>query len=166
MMGVFAVAGMKVAANVNRLPVVRDPFQIQIGRIATPTTRPGGTVSGSMNGLTGAERRVANDLVGRGNRVEIIPRDPNAIDKTPDFRINGVRTELKTLENANTGTGMKRIQQGFAQNAETVIVDARGTGMTNMQAQEMLNRAAGKFPNGQLPGKVEIWIEGSTIMWP
>ena len=120
-----------------------------------------GTLTGSLDGLTGDERRLVEDLLSQGKNVEIIPRDPNA--KTPDFKVNGVTTELKTLQNPNTNTGMKRIQDGFKQNADTVIVDARNSGLTSSQAREILERASGKYPNGQFPGSVEIWINGGVI---
>src|SRR5690606_5015032 len=45
-----------------------------------------GKITGSLNGLTDAEKRVVNDLTARGKNVEIIPKDPNAKVKTPDFK--------------------------------------------------------------------------------
>lgn len=53
-----------------------------------------------------------------------------------------------------------RIQNGFKQGAETVIIDARNTGLTLGQANTIMERAAGKY-GGTLLGHVEIWtIEG------
>ena len=123
-------------------------------------------IDNTTDAMTKSERQVVDDLVGQGKTVESIPKDPKAIDKSPDFKIDGVKTELKTLENANTNTGMKRIQEGFTQHAETVIIDARDSGLTSSQATEIINRASGKYPNGQLPGKVEIWIDGQVITYP
>jgi len=129
-------------------------------------TKGMGKITGSLNGLTDAEKKVVGDLTASGKNVEIIPKDPNAINKTPDFRVDGVKTELKTLQNPNTNTGMKRIQEGFGQGAETVIIDARGSGLTSSQAKEIINRASGKFENKQLPGKVEIWTDEGNMTYP
>jgi hypothetical protein len=73
---------------------------------------------------------------------------------------------VKTLENPNTNTGMRRIKEGFAQNAETVIIDARDSGLTALQAQEIINRAKGTYPDKALSGKVEIWIDGQVVTYP
>ena len=123
-------------------------------------------IDNTTDSMTKGERLIADDLVLQGKTVERIPKDPKAIDKSPDFKVDGVKTELKTLENANTNTGMKRIQEGFAQHAETVVIDARGSRLTTLQATEIINRARGKYLNGRLPGKVEIWIDGQVITYP
>ena len=125
-----------------------------------------GDVTGSLDGLIPAERKMIDDLTKQGKNVETIPRSNVPGGKTPDFNVNNVKTELKTMQNPNTNTGMKRIQEGFGQGAETVIIDARGSGLTRTQASEIINRAKGKYLNGLLPGKVEIWIDGQIITYP
>jgi hypothetical protein len=122
-----------------------------------------GILKGSVDGLTVAERKVVGELVSQGKTVEIIPKTTQA--KTSDFFVDAVKTELKTLQNPNTGTGMKRIQEGFGQGAEKVIIDARESGLTSSQAQEIINRALGKYPGGQLPGHVEIWTGEGIITY-
>ncbi|MGX7417382.1 CdiA C-terminal domain-containing protein [Carnobacterium gallinarum] len=120
-----------------------------------------GKVIGQLGKLTDDEVKAVNKLVGEGKTVEIIPVDPNSIIKTPDFKIDSVLTELKTLSNPNTNTGMKRIQEAFKQNTNNVIINGIDAGLTKEQAKEILSRAAGKFSNGKFPGKVEIWtVEG------
>ena len=123
-----------------------------------------GKLVGSLDGLTSAERTVVNDLLTQGKKVEIIPTSTVTSAKTPDFLVEGIKTELKTLQNPNTNTGMKRIQEAFKQGAETVIIDARESGMGSSQAQEIINRAAGKYTNGQFPGRVEIWTKEGIII--
>ncbi|USG64978.1 hypothetical protein NDK47_23095 [Brevibacillus ruminantium] len=125
-----------------------------------------GKITGSLNGLTDAEKKVVNDLTARGKNVEIIPKDPNSKVKTPDFKVDGVKTELKTLENPNVNTGITRIQKGLKQGAETVIIDARDAGLTVDQAKQIINRASGTYPNRTIPGKVEIWTNEGTITYP
>lgn len=61
-----------------------------------------GTLTGKLEGLTAAEKTMVNDLLNAGNDVEIIPRSNISGQKTPDFLVNGVKTELKTIDIANT----------------------------------------------------------------
>ena len=61
-----------------------------------------GTLTGKLEGLTAAEKTMVNDLLNAGNDVEIIPRSNISGQKTHDFLVNGVKTELKTIDIANT----------------------------------------------------------------
>ncbi|MCL2874264.1 MAG: hypothetical protein FWE29_04950 [Defluviitaleaceae bacterium] len=116
---------------------------------------------------TPGEWRVINDLVKKGKTIEMIPRSTTSGEGTPDMKVNGVRTEIKTLENANTNTGMKRAKYGFnKQGAAVVIVDARGSGLSKLQARELINRLKGQYTNGRLPGRIEVWIDGGIIRYP
>jgi len=120
-----------------------------------------GRLTGNLNSATAAERKVINDLLARGKNVEVVARSTG---KTFDFRINGISTELKTLQNANVNTGITRIKQGFAQNnPSAVIIDARGTGLTISQAKEMIQRAAGTYLNKILPGHVQVWTDSGIV---
>jgi hypothetical protein len=173
--GAFALAG-RVASGIRRSAAARFEAEGEstAGRLENAGddvvegagNKTGKFIDNTKDKISKDEKRVVDDLVGQGKTVERIPRDPQSIDKSSDFKIDGVITELKTLENANTNTGMKRIQKGFSQGAETVIIDARGSGLTSSQAGEMINRVKGKYPNGQIPGKVEIWIDGQVITYP
>ncbi|MEB3104094.1 RHS repeat-associated core domain-containing protein, partial [Ferviditalea candida] len=131
---------------------------------AKATTEGTGKVVGSLDGLTSAEKTVINDLVSQGKTVEVIPK--TTASKTPDFLVDGVKTELKTLENPNINTGITRIQKGFKQGAETVIIDGRSAGLSTEQAQQIINRAKGTYSDKTLPGKVEIWTNDGTITFP
>ncbi len=83
-------------------------------------------------------------------------------NKTPDFLANGVRTELKTLTGTGLNTPVTRIQDGFRQGAETVIIDGRNTGLTLDAANIVIERALGKY-GGELPGIIEIWTTEGII---
>jgi RHS repeat-associated protein len=122
-----------------------------------------GKLTGSLDGLKSYEKTVVNDLVAQGKKVEIIPKSTEQGVKTPDFYVDGVRTELKTLTGTSLNTGVTRIQEGFKQGASTVIIDARQNGMTIENAQSVLNRAAGTYPDKVLPGRVEIWTGDGVI---
>ena len=117
---------------------------------------PKGTLIGKLDGLTTAERTMVDDLLNAGNNVEIIPRSNIPGDRTPDFLVNGVKTELKTLTGTSLNTPVTRIQDGFKQGAEAVIIDGRNTGLTLDDANTVIERALGKY-EGELPGIVEIW---------
>ncbi len=136
----------------------------------SPASKPkpstSGKISGSLDGLTKAEKKVVNDLIKSGKNVEVIPKDPKAIEKRPDFKVDGIKTELKTLENPNINTGITRIQKGLKQGAETVIIDARVSGLTTEQAKQIIKRASGTYSNKTIPGKVEIWTNEGTITYP
>ncbi|MBW7454249.1 hypothetical protein ACFOLF_07995 [Paenibacillus sepulcri] len=106
--------------------------------------------------MTAAEKTVIDNLLSQGKNVGVIPR--SATSKTPDFLVNGIKTELKTLSNANVNIAITKIKDGFKQGAQTVIIDARGTTTTSEQVTEIMNRAAGTYKDKALPGKVEIWI--------
>ena len=117
--------------------------------------------------ISSHELQVANELAAQGKTVIRLPRETKIEGvKTPDFKVDGVKTEIKHLENPNTTTGMGRVKDGFKQNAEKVIVDARGTGLTRQEAQIIIDRARGTFPNKTLPGVVEVWIDGEIISYP
>ncbi|TYQ14885.1 UNVERIFIED_CONTAM: RHS repeat-associated protein [Acetivibrio alkalicellulosi] len=147
--GIFLGAGLfKGVANSNQ---------------GTPKT---GKLVGSTSGLKSHEVKMVNDLVKKGNTVEVVPRSNIQGVKTYDLKVNGVATELKTLTNPNTGTGAKRIYEGFQQGADTVMIDGRQAGLTSQQAKEMLSRAAGKYTNKQIPGNVQIWTNDGIITYP
>ena len=155
-----AVAAVTYAAK--KVPDAIKATQQWVDR-AIKGTPQAGRLTGNINSLTGAERTVVNDLLAKGKNVEIIQR--STAGKSFDFRINGISTELKSLQNANVNTGITRIQEAFQQNSPaSVIIDARGTGLTSAQAIEMINRAAGTFANRALPGQVQVWTDMGIIL--
>ncbi|GIN14188.1 hypothetical protein J26TS2_40550 [Shouchella clausii] len=125
-----------------------------------------GNLIGKLDGLTSAERKVVDDLLANGKKVKIIPTSTQSGVKTPDFLVNGVKTELKTLKNPNINTGVTRIQKGLKQGAETVIIDGRQAGLTTEQARQIINRATGTYSDNKIPGKIEIWTNAGLITYP
>ena len=115
-----------------------------------------GSLKGDLKGLTVDEKKVIDNLIEQGKNVEIIPRSKKVNEKTPDFFVNGEKTELKTLNGSSLNTPVKRIREGFSQGATTVIIDARKTTITLKDAKIIVDRAEGSL-KGTLPGKVEIW---------
>lgn len=61
-------------------------------------------------------------------------------------------------------TPVKRIGEGFNQGTSVVIIDARKTGISVSDAEQIIARALGKYDDHQFPGVVEIWTnEGKLI---
>ena len=97
--------------------------------------------------LTPAEASFVEGLRGNGVNVEVIPEGTG---RTPDFRINGVPTELKILSGVANRTPddlssalSSRILDSRGQ-SQIILVDARGQrGMTQKAIQRGVNRAAG-----------------------
>jgi RHS repeat-associated protein len=106
-----------------------------------------GNLIGSVDNLSAAERRIVEYLLAEGRTVEIIPRGAN---RTPDFRVDGIPTELKTISGVanQTSDGLSaamasRIMDGRGQ-ASHILVDVRGqAGMTREIAERGVRRAFG-----------------------
>jgi len=79
-----------------------------------------------------------------------------------DYKVNGVQTELKTLNGTSLNTPVTKIQKAFGQGAETVIIDARKTGLTMNQANDVISRINGIYTSG-VPGKIEIWTNSGIV---
>ena len=104
-------------------------------------------LTGKLDGLTPAEQNFAREMVGLGKNVEVIP---TAAGRTPDFRIDGTRYELKTVSGVQrtdveglSSAISNRIMNGRGQAAD-IIVDARQqAGMTIEAAERAAGRALG-----------------------
>jgi len=70
-----------------------------------------------------------DDLLSQGKNVKVLTESTVQGEPTPDFRVDGVPTELKTLNGTSLNTPVTRIQNGFEQNAQTVILDDRNSGL-------------------------------------
>jgi len=139
------------------------PGGMTAGWVITPSNHGGlGKISGSLDDLTQSEKLMIGDLIKQGKNVDIIPRSNVSGEKTPDFIVDGVRTELKTLSGTSLNTPVTRITDGFKQGANTVIIDARATGMTAEQATTVLERVDGIY-NNSIPGRIEIWTNFGII---
>lgn len=132
------------------------------GAVSEGGTVPKGILTGKLDGLTTVARTMIDDLLNAGNNVEIIPRSNIPGNKTPDFLVNDVKTELKTLTGTSLNTPVTRIQDGYKKGTEAVIIDGRNTGLILNDANTVIERALGKY-GGELPGIVEIWTAEGII---
>lgn len=151
-----------ISNGVYSIGAIYNSLTAKLANVGKGGSVPKGTLSGKLDGLTTAERTMVDDLLNAGNNVEIIPRSNIPENKTPDFLVNGVKTELKTLTGTSLNTPVTRIQNGFKQGAETVIIDGRNTGLTLNDANTVIERVLGKY-GGELSGIVEIWITEGSI---
>ncbi|GAC1556247.1 MAG: hypothetical protein NVS3B17_03470 [Vulcanimicrobiaceae bacterium] len=93
------------------------------------------------------EMRIAAKLVSEGKVVETVPISRVRNQRTADFRIDGVLTELKTVKkmtSANMSTSVKRVLESAMGQARSIIVDTSGQpNFTREQAEVVLQRISG-----------------------
>jgi Contact-dependent growth inhibition CdiA C-terminal domain len=108
--------------------------------------KPGsGKITGNVDKLTPAEKTFANELRDLGNNIEIVPTGEG---RTPDFKINGVLHELKTVSGVQrtdvegiSSAVSSRILDGRGQSGN-VIVDARNQNGMSLEAADRATRRA------------------------
>ena len=110
------------------------------------TKRPGlGKVRGDLSTLSKEELAFVQDIKAKGHLVDVVPRGPS---RTPDFKINGVPHELKTVSKLRSSDPRKmsdaisnRISNARGQ-SPNVIIDARQqANMTEDIAKRAIERA-------------------------
>jgi hypothetical protein len=115
--------------------------------LADLQARASGKLIGDMSSLTDAEAKFVREQLAAGKKVEILPPEAG---RTPDFKIDGQRVELKTISGVadTTSDGISkaianRVMNGRGQ-ATDIIVDARGqAGITQEIAERGIGRAYG-----------------------
>jgi len=118
---------------------------------------PRGSLKGSLDGLTAAERNFVNEMLANSKNVEIIPR---GVGKTADFLIDGANTELKTLTTAGPNTLKNAIERASFQGKE-IVIDARNVAITPEAAAAQIQRAQGNI--GALQGRVTVLTSGGVV---
>jgi RHS repeat-associated protein len=107
---------------------------------------------------TPAEQAMMQELREMGETVEQLPRIEGK--KSADFLLNGVKTELKTLEGEGPNT-VKNAIETAAEQGKQVLIDARGTNLTPEQAANQIARAQGNV--GGLSGRVTILTKSGVV---
>jgi len=75
----------------------------------------------------------------------------------------GFGAALALRRHENIVASVSKIIEGFEQRLSTVTISIQNTGLVHDQAQEIMTRAAAKFDNNQLPGRVEILTDRGTL---
>lgn len=105
---------------------------------------PPGAVTGAVGSASKAELTIAQKLAAEGKNVEVLAA--TGVGRTADFLVNGIKTELKTLEGVNgvatSGTVKSAIGRALGQSGN-VIVDASSVKLTAAEAQRGAARAFG-----------------------
>jgi len=121
---------------------------------------PRGKLKGDTSGLTPGEKKIVDEMLQEGRDVEIVPR---GTERTPDFLVDGVPTELKTLTQAGPTT-LKNAIQTAAKQGENVLIDARNVPLTREEALNQIQRAEGNVPGG-LQGRVTVLTRTGTVRY-
>lgn len=150
--GLAAVGGIALAARSPQIAqgiflwAARNPDKVQ--QIAAALLEAGGGPPGAITGAVGsaskAELSVAQKLAAEGKNVEVLAA--KGAGRTADFVVDGIKTELKTLEGvggaATSGTVKNAIGRALGQSGN-VIIDASSVKLTSAQAQQGAARAFG-----------------------
>jgi uncharacterized protein YukE len=124
----------------------------------------GGSIDQSAKTFNDRELKIAEDLKSEGKDVTAIPESKVPGVRTPDAEVDGVPTEFKSLD-SGAGSNTVKNQLGSAQGqAPNAIIDARGSGLSESDAQLGLRRYLGANP-GKMT-YIRIIGDGYSIEWP
>jgi RHS repeat-associated protein len=153
--GLGGVAGVAIvtlwlygpaAATAVLMAAARNPGRVEQLTITALEVAggPPGAVTGAVGGASKAELSIARKLAAEGKNVEVVAA--TGVGRTADFIVNGVKTELKTLEGvggvATSGTVKSAIGRALGQSGN-VIIDASAVKLTLAEAEKGAARAFG-----------------------
>jgi hypothetical protein len=123
-----------------------------------------GAIDESLRTFNPKERRIAEVLAVEGKDVMALPESTIPNERSADALVAGRRTEFKSLDpGARSSTIRNTINQSIkgGGQARDIIIDARGSGLTHMEAERSLGRVAG-ITRGKLYS-VRIMGEGYNL---
>ena len=140
------------------IPGGLGPFDLLLGRGLFGGAAEG-TAEGVAEKMTAAEASMKSELEAAGSTVERIPRVSG--QKTADFFVDGVKTELKTVT-GNSPTSVKNaIQKAAEQSDKNILIDARPSGISAEDALNQIHRAEGNI--GGLSGRVTVLTKDGPV---
>jgi hypothetical protein len=105
-----------------------------------------GAIDESLRTFNPQERRIAEVLAGEGKDVKAFPESTIPNERAADALVAGRRTEFKSLDLGASSTTIRNTInhsiKGGGQ-ARDIIIDARGSGLTPIEAERGLGRVAG-----------------------
>ena len=120
--------------------------------------------------LTDAELRAAQYLVDEGRTVEAIPRSTQDGIRTPDFLVDGIPTELKTVSNITSsdisGRIAETIRDASGQSGHIIIDGRTQSGLTQSEANRAIGRAYGADKNTRKIQSIRIIGNDFDIIAP
>ena len=131
-------------------------------RIRTETYGRAASVVWSESGgqLTPAESVFARELAQRGFHVRLVPQQRGK--RTPDFSVNGVTMELKTLTAFGKSTLMRRLEDATGQNPNIIIINCRNVPANRASVDQQIRSAERKLGRG-LQGRVIVWMPDGSV---
>ncbi|MFI5781461.1 hypothetical protein [Nocardia sp. NPDC051570] len=122
-----------------------------------------GNIDESAKQFSPEERKIADLLAEEGKEVKAV-KESNA-QRTPDAEVDGHPTEFKTMSPGATNTNVRNALNSAKGQADTAIIDGRGSGLTQDEAQRGVNRFLGANPAGRMTS-IRIVGDGWEIRWP
>jgi hypothetical protein len=111
-----------------------------------------------------AERRIAEYLACGGSAVVSVSEGFGVQGRTPDARVNAVPVEFKALDPGASDRTVKAALNSAKGQARHAVVDARGSGLTEGEAQHGMKRFFGT-PHGNRIDAVLIIGDDYSIDW-
>jgi Contact-dependent growth inhibition CdiA C-terminal domain len=123
-----------------------------------------GVVDERAKKFSPAERRIADYLAAGGLTVISVSEGFGIHGRTPDACANGVPVEFKTLDPGASDRTVKAALNSAKGQARNAVIDARGSGLTEDQADTGIRRFAGT-PHGDRLDAVLIIGDDYIIDW-
>ena len=111
-----------------------------------------------------AERRIAEYLASDGPAVVSVSEGYGAHGRTPDARIDAVPVEFKSLDPGASDRTVKAALNSAKGQARYAVIDARGSGLTEDEAERGIRRFFGT-PHGHRMDAVLIVGDNYSIDW-
>lgn len=123
-----------------------------------------GVIDERAKKFSAAERRVAEYLASGGPAVVAVSEGYGVYGRTPDARVDAVPVEFKSLDpGASDGTVKAALNSAKGQ-ARYAVIDARGSGLTEDEAQHGMQRFFGT-PHGNRIDALLILGDNYCIDW-
>jgi hypothetical protein len=120
-----------------------------------------GTIDETAKTFSPEERKIADLLADEGRDVRGVPEGNG---RTPDAMVDGKPVEFKTLDEGASNATVKNALDSAKGQADNAIIDGRGSGLTQDEAQRGLSRFLGANP-GRMTS-IRIVGDGWEIAWP
>jgi Contact-dependent growth inhibition CdiA C-terminal domain len=111
-----------------------------------------------------AERRIAEHLAVNGAAVVSVSEGFGVCGRTPDSRVDNVPVEFKSLDQGASDRTVKAALNSAKGQARHAVIDARGSGLTEDEADNGIRRFRGT-PHGDRLDAVLIVGDDYIIDW-
>lgn len=142
-----------------------DRSEWQIPLIEGAVERVGlGVVDERAKKFSPAERRIAEHLAANGVAVVSVSEGFGVYGRTPDSRVDNVPVEFKSLDPGASHRTVKAALNSAKGQARHAVIDARGSGLTEDEANNGIRRFRGT-PHGDRLDAVLIVGDEYIIDW-